>query len=116
MDKYLKNLILNYQNESEKIDSKSKMQTLYSQLQIQIGYMQHERLIHLLVTLFFALFALIIFAVALLNSENILLWCEFILLVVLLVPYIFHYRLLENGVQKLYQISDQILKKIDELR
>jgi Ca2+/Na+ antiporter len=75
----------------------------------QIEYMQHERLIHLMVTLAFALFFIvtILFAVSF-EKPVILLVSLFVL--VLLVPYIAHYFKLENGVQRWYELY----KNIDE--
>lgn len=68
---------------------------------VQIGFFQHERLIHLIVT---CLFAVLTFAVffALLAFFNIGLTVLFAALLVLLVPYIRHYYILENGVQRMY--------------
>ncbi|MDF2685876.1 MAG: hypothetical protein K0S55_1057 [Clostridia bacterium] len=68
---------------------------------IQIRFLQHERIIHLLVTLFFALFLFISFAVALFTSNFLFYVISFILMVVLIF-YIFHYYLLENTVQRWY--------------
>ena len=75
----------------------------------QIEYMQHERLIHLMVTLAFALFFIvtILFAVSF-EKPVILLVSLFVL--ILLVPYIAHYFKLENGVQRWYELY----KNIDE--
>ncbi|AUG58985.1 hypothetical protein [Acetivibrio saccincola] len=75
----------------------------------QIGIIQHERLIHLLVTLFFGLifFISVLFAVV---YEKLVLSSLAGLMLVLLIPYIFHYYRLENGVQKWYKIyNDMIL-------
>jgi hypothetical protein len=76
---------------------------------IQIGYLQHERIIHLLVTLGFALIFIIAMMTSLIiQSMTVSVFAAMILL--LLVPYIFHYFNLENGVQRLY-ILDKILEK-----
>lgn len=72
-----------------------------------IAYFQHERLIHLLVTGLFALLfmlAFILFMLAPSLGLSILLG----LLMCLLIPYIRHYYLLENGVQKLYGLFDRV--------
>lgn len=75
----------------------------------QIGFFQHERLIHLLVTLAFALFTLLSFITALVLSLPSLFLLTGLLLL-LLVPYLVHYYHLENGVQRLYIQYDQIQK------
>jgi len=76
-----------------------------------IGFMQHERLIHLLVTLAFGVKFLIAMIATLFYPNIVLLIIDGILLV-LVVPYIFHYFRLENGVQKLYRLDKEIEKRI----
>ncbi len=73
----------------------------------QIGFMQHERLIHFLVTMLFALMFLITLGILLfLPSAGLLLLT--ILLLGLLIPYIWHYYFLENTVQKMYILYNRI--------
>ncbi len=74
---------------------------------IMTQFMQHERLIHFLVTMLFALGFFIVLAVYLL-AEMILLLPLMLLILALLVPYIAHYYFLENSVQKLYRLYDEI--------
>lgn len=79
----------------------------------QIGCFQHERLVHLLVTLAFGLFALMSVLAFLATGEGGALrgWTGFALcalLLGLLVPYIRHYFLLENNVQALYAQADRL--------
>ena len=72
---------------------------------------QHERFIHLIVMVLFALCTVItILAIAL--SEKLMLIPLAALLLVLLVPYIKHYFFLENTVQLLYKDYDAIYKKV----
>lgn len=76
---------------------------------VQIQFFQHERLIHLIVTVTFAILTVLsIFAFLALEQIGLLALC--ILLLVLLVPYIRHYYILENGVQKLYTYYDELVK------
>ena len=79
----------------------------------QIQFFQHERLIHLIVTVLFAALTFAVFFV-LLFSPSPGLFILLLALLILLVPYIMHYFLLENGVQKMYLQYDEILKKIRE--
>lgn len=67
-----------------------------------ISIFQHERLIHLLVTLFFSGMgiAALIAGVAL---ENLLFLVLFLIILVLDIFYIRHYYILENGIQRLYR-------------
>ena len=78
-----------------------------TELLVQIGFFQHERLIHLIVTVLFALMTILIFLLAVTNFS---LWAGVLLLLLLalLIPYIKHYWLLENGTQKLYQYYDRL--------
>ncbi len=90
---------------------KQNKSEVLSEMLVQIGFFQHERLIHLIVTVLFAF--LTIFTAACACFANTLyygiLYCVLCLLcLALLVPYIHHYYVLENGVQKLYEIYDSI--------
>jgi protein-S-isoprenylcysteine O-methyltransferase Ste14 len=77
----------------------------------QIQWMQHERLIHLIVMLFVCLFFLLslAFAVIRFSLPSIALTAIFF---VLSVAYIFHYYRLENSVQRWYVLSNQIKHNI----
>ncbi len=75
----------------------------------RIELYQHERLIHLLVTLAFALLFMISLAITLLKG-TVGLFILTVLFLVLLVPYIKHYYFLENSVQKLYTYYYKIEK------
>ena len=68
-----------------------------------ISFYQHERLIHLIVTLFVGICA-IIFFLAMLYFEKLTITIIFIILITLFIPYIFHYYFLENNIQKLYTL------------
>ena len=78
-----------------------------AELLVQISFFQHERLVHLIVTVLFALMTILVFFLA---ATNFALWTGvlLLLLLVLLIPYIKHYWLLENGTQKLYQYYDKM--------
>jgi len=75
---------------------------------------QWERFIHLIVTLFFSILTIILIGVYVLTKIEILL-IPTVLSLALLVPYIFHYYKLENGVQQMYQLNKKILEKKREL-
>ncbi len=80
---------------------------------IQIGFFMHERLVHLIVTVVFAILTIgtMLYAVA---SPSIGVLLLIVCLMVLLVPYIMHYYLLENGVQKMYKQYDEMLRRAEE--
>lgn len=77
---------------------------------VQISFFQHERLIHLLVTLCFAIMTVGTFLVIVVTGY-IYLTALFVLLMVLLVPYVWHYFVLENGVQEMYRQYDEMKSK-----
>ncbi len=76
----------------------------------QIGFFMHERLIHLIVTVLFAVLT-VFTCVAFVVTSNISLLALAIAFMVLLIPYIKHYYLLENSVQYMYEQYDRMLKK-----
>lgn len=76
-------------------------------LLIQIGFFQHERLVHLIVTVIFALLTMLAILGTLIAPQPAL-FLLILFLLILLVPYIRHYYILENGVQKLYQYYDKL--------
>ncbi|MCR4671466.1 MAG: hypothetical protein K5643_09785 [Saccharofermentans sp.] len=73
----------------------------------KLSWFCHERLIHLLVTLFFALFLLIGMFMLVTNPE-IFTAVLAVLFLCLTGPYVFHYYFLENSVQELYKKRDRI--------
>ena len=77
----------------------------------QIQYMQHERLIHLLVMLFVATFFLLNVGFVTLHPSG----AGYALAAVLLGLvsfYILHYFRLENGVQRWYELANRIDQKL----
>ncbi|MBO4782611.1 MAG: hypothetical protein J5522_09455 [Lachnospiraceae bacterium] len=78
----------------------------------QISFFQHERLIHLIVTVLFAIleFMAFLFVLIMPNIGTILLTFA---VLILLIPYIRHYYLLENEVQKMYVQYDRIVKLLN---
>lgn len=90
--------------------SKEEVDALTKELLTQIQFFQHERLIHLIVTHMFAL-ATVIVLVAMTYFKTVSMLILFVLLLVLLFPYIVHYYHLENGTQKLYTYYDRIIGK-----
>ena len=85
-------------------------ETFKTELLREIGFWQHERLIHLMVTMLFALLTMMVLLV-LVFTASIPLLLLFLMLMVLLVPYIKHYYILENGVQTLYVLYEEITRR-----
>lgn len=77
---------------------------------IKINFFQHERLIHLLVTLATLILYILTFIIGIINN-NIFVIIIGYLIMCFLIPYIYHYFLLENGVQKMYRQYDKMIKK-----
>ena len=83
---------------------------------IQVGFFQHERLVHLIVTVFFALFTVLSIGMAFLlmalGTEGAGSWLLVVAaFLILLIPYVRHYYILENEVQKMYRQYDEIIAK-----
>ena len=79
---------------------------------VQIGFYAHERLVHLIVMVLFAIGTIITILYFNFTGELIILALALAMLV-LLIPYVMHYYLLENSVQKMYTQYDKMLSKID---
>lgn len=110
MGKKLKAYIISIQILLESGEDIQNIQALKDELLTEISFWQHERLIHLLVTILFALLTMAVFMVLLFYRELSML----ILLVALLslmIPYIRHYYILENGVQTLYTFYEELTKR-----
>lgn len=100
-------------DEMKKTLSPEKRQALYRYHVKRVRDFQHERLIHLLVTFFFAFLFLLSFAAWMALPFSQLFWPLTVLTVLLLVlelAYIRHYYQLENGVQSLYEITETLGK------
>lgn len=88
--------------------------TVISRHLTQISFFMHERLIHLIVTVVFAIltFMSMMFFI---SSEQIMIFVLTIALLILLVPYIRHYYCLENNTQYMYKQYDRMIKLKDSL-
>lgn len=107
----MKKRILSYMEYIDKLlennDSDYTYEELMEEHKLQLSFFMHERLVHLLVTLTFAILAFATFFLMYMSFSFGLL-ALFVALMVLLIPYIMHYYLLENGVQKMYRQYDQM--------
>ena len=108
----MKKRLLSYMDYVEKELEKEQLDIdeFRKELLIQIQFFQHERFIHLIVTVTFAILLMMNFGIFLV-TEMLSVLALAALILVLLVPYIKHYYLLENGVQKLYTFYDKTLRK-----
>ena len=87
-----------------------KTSEVLSEFETKIAYFQHERLIHLMVTLAFAAFLLFeIFCLFMLPASFIYAGILLVLIFFgLTIGYVMHYYFLENSVQKMYHMRDEI--------
>lgn len=105
MKKYLYDYIKEIDNI---IDSKNKITNdIIDNHLNKIYFFQHERLIHLLVTLFYALLFILFMSLGFIHY---LFFIIAAILMVFLLFYIVHYFRLENGVQYLYKQYDKMKK------
>ena len=91
----------------EKNPDNEKLKELLMYHDKKIQWMQHERLVHLIVMLFICFFTLIIFGFAVIQT-SVPFIILFVIFLFLSIAYIIHYYRLENGVQRWYLISNQI--------
>ena len=106
----MKQFILQHEQRIEQLlSSGGTSEALRAYHERQLGYLQAERLAHLLVMLAFAIFTLVAFGLCLLQP-GLATGALLLLLLLLLVPYIFHYYLLENSVQRWYRIARRLEK------
>lgn len=77
---------------------------------IQIQFFMHERLVHEIIMVLFALVTVMVFIVT-------VLWPQWVFaalllaLLILLIPYIMHYYVLENSVQYMYEQYDEMERR-----
>ena len=82
--------------------------------QTMIKRIQHERLIHLLVTIFVGVvMSTSAFITIITQKPDLLIFC--VPLLFLFVAYLFHYRFLENTIQNWYLLEDEIKNKSKNL-
>ncbi|HIS17601.1 MAG TPA: hypothetical protein IAC02_03190 [Candidatus Coprovivens excrementavium] len=106
MREYMKENI-DYVDKIIKNKDKGKIDEVITEHLLKIKFFQHERFIHLCVTLFYALITLIFLALTLLSWVFIPI---VVIVVVFLILYIYHYFYLENGVQYMYKQYDELKK------
>ena len=90
------------QNVTEEEISRIKKEHL-----VQISLFQHERLVHLIVTVTFALLEMLAILLTVVSGELFPILLSGALLI-LLIPYVRHYYILENEVQKMYGQYDAL--------
>lgn len=110
----------NYMKEQEnyikaELEKGEHLKDIFEYHKQQIVWMQHERLIHLIVTLF-TIAALFFSIVLLFVDTNLGIFIIFVILVVLTFFYLSHYRFLENTIQSWYELSNKIYFKLEKTK
>jgi hypothetical protein len=80
----------------------------------KIAWLQHERLIHLLVTMLFACLMLFLYGLVLFLDGNWLVLILLVIVIAMLGAYVRHYFFLENTVQRWYKYADRLYWFIHE--
>lgn len=104
------NAVRKFIDEEMKDAPEEKTKEMLTEFETKISYYQHERLIHLMVTLAFATWLLFeIYCLFVLPSEFLIAGILLVLIFFgLTVGYVMHYYFLENSVQKMYHMRDEI--------
>ena len=108
------NALQKYIDEEMKNAPAEKTKEMLSEFETKISYFQHERLIHLMVTLAFATWLLFeIYCLFVLPSEFLIAGILLVLIFFgLTVGYVMHYYFLENSVQEMYKMRDKIVTSL----
>lgn len=105
MAKYIVSYLNYVEENKDKADDK-----FISDHLIKIGFFQHERMIHLIVTAVYTIIDLLAFFLgSVFNNIFVIIFGYMIMC--FLIPYIYHYFLLENCVQKMYRQYDEMKNK-----
>ncbi len=108
----MKDLIKIYQKQvDDNLKNKSFTKQDLEDFKVIISYFQHERLIHLLVTIT-VIFVTCFFFYLLTIKPSIILFILVVILLILLGFYLYHYYFLENNIQKLEEKYLQIKKAL----
>lgn len=110
MTEYLTEYMKRVQERLDRCTDSEELAEIMAEHKDKIAFMQHERIVHFLVTMMFALI-LAIFMIGTLVINNFMLLVLVTIIIVLEAFYIKHYYFLENTVQKMYRVYDEMLSK-----
>lgn len=97
----------NYLKEFLKEPRQEELSALRKETLVQLGFMQHERLVHFLVCMLVGLAFFIVLGLAL-YFRTVGLFLLDLMLLGLLVPYLLHYYFLENTTWRIYILCNQL--------
>lgn len=115
MTEYLKKYMAETERRMKECASESVLEEILAEHMDKIAFMQHERIVHFLVTMMFAI-VLTILVCAFIFMEQLAMGLLVAIILVLLGFYIKHYYFLENTVQKMYKVYDELLAMRRKLR
>lgn len=110
MTEYLKNYMKVTAERLGACKDAEELEEIFSEHLDKIAFMQHERIVHFLVTMMFAIIMTILI-IGMMMTQELMLLILVTIIIVLLVFYIKHYYFLENTVQEMYRVYDEILAK-----
>lgn len=113
MKKYLEEYLRYIEKILSEHDENTDVTELKSKHLIKIQFMQHERLVHFLVTMLVTIVLIVSICTYVLDGSFLLLPLVLVVLG-LCTAYIMHYYFLENSVQKMYRLYDDICKWEEE--
>ena len=116
MTEYLTRYMEAVEKRLEQCSDSSELDLIMAEHKDKIAFMQHERIVHFLVTFMFAIILCIFVAVLIfMDGSGIAaaagVTARIVIIRVLEGFYIKHYYFLENTVQKMYKVYDGILEK-----
>lgn len=95
----------------EALASGAEVEKVYAEYLMRLRWLQHERLIHLLVLMLTVVVFLFFFGLVMLMPELRLLWALVVMTGGLVAAYMVHYYRLENLVQRWYTFQNEIFGK-----
>ncbi len=94
--------------------STEEISSLRKEILVQIGFMQHERLIHFLVVILVGIAFFLTLGMCLyFQTAGLVILC--VMLLGLLAPYLWHYYFLENTTQKIYVLYNRVAALEDHM-
>lgn len=107
---YINNYIASVEKALE--DENADLEALKREHSIQIGFIQHERLVHLMVTIMCCLLLFIGLGLYFFTGLTALLIVDGLMLI-LVFGYLTYYFFIENSTQKLYRLYNRICAKLE---
>lgn len=110
--KSMRKYMLNYLDYVEENKGNASVDFIDKHL-LKIEFFQAERLIHLIVTITSVIVDIVAFLIGVATTNLICIIIGYMLMC-FVIPYIYHYFLLENGVQMMYRQYDYMIKNVSK--